>query len=107
MIAALQPSGVDCQCVAVHNPRNVLLEWHHVWPREWGGPSVPENMVWLCASAHNTVHVYMRAMDSAGYALARSELRAALVARHYPDYLNAYTYGLAVTGFTRRQQGHL
>ena len=101
----LQPAGVDCGCVATHSPPSVLLEHHHVWPQEFGGPTVPDNLVWICASTHNSVHVFLRLFAAAKRSLSVDELRAALTAGGYPAYVNRYTYRLAVRGWVAIQTG--
>ncbi len=53
----LAPPGMRCACVARHHPEpGPHLNHHHIQPLSWGGQSVPENMVWLCPTAHELVH---------------------------------------------------
>lgn len=40
-----------------HRPRPARTVRHHVWPQEFGGPSVPTNLVWICDTGHYTIHV--------------------------------------------------
>lgn len=96
---ALQPPGTECPCVATHVPAAVLLEYHHIWPQEFGGPTVPENLIWICATAHNTVHTYLRAFLRADRVLRISELREALAAKGYPTHLHMFSIELAHQGF--------
>jgi hypothetical protein len=48
--------GVVCLCSTRHSPSNhQVLQAHHVWPKEYGGPSdITQGaaFLWLCASAH-------------------------------------------------------
>lgn len=52
----LNPLGELCACVSEHVPSAFVPTYHHILPQSWGGPSVPENMVWLCPNAHTAVH---------------------------------------------------
>lgn len=97
----LAPVGTTCACVTTHRPDSVVLEHHHVWPQEFGGPTVAENLVWICATAHNSVHAYLRRFIHAGQMLSPAPLRVALAAAGYPTYVNPYTWQLAVTGYDR------
>lgn len=49
--------GHDC---AVHHHREMVpQEDHHVWPKEFGGPTVPDNLKRICANAHSDVHYFL------------------------------------------------
>ena len=69
--AALNPLGGLCGCVAEHSPTAFVPTYHHILPQSWGGPSVPENMVWLCPNAHTATHRliddYVRAGGDPGW----------------------------------------
>ncbi len=51
-----------CICVKTHIPKPSVgaMELHHILPRMHGGTNDPENLVWLCATGHNNVHIYIR-----------------------------------------------
>lgn len=55
-------ASARCLCVRRHSPTvtGAALELHHILPRMYGGPSTPDNLVWLCATAHNVVHIRLR-----------------------------------------------
>jgi hypothetical protein len=71
---------------------------------EYGGPSVPENLVYICGTTHNSVHAYLRAFSREDRVLTRAELRAALPRWNYPASVQSYAYDLAVLGFERLMQ---
>jgi hypothetical protein len=96
---AVQPAGTVCRCTTEHSPVNVQMEHHHIWPAELGGPSEPENRVWICATAHNTVHVYLRVFLEGARVLPITGLRSALVERGYPARVHRYALDLAHQGF--------
>lgn len=52
----------SCLCVSRHSPTVPVaaLERHHIHPKGLGGSSTPENLVDLCATAHNIVHIRLR-----------------------------------------------
>jgi hypothetical protein len=101
----VQPPGTECQCSARHSPAPVVLEYHHIWPQEFDGPTVPENRVWICATTHNTVHAYLRLFVAADAVLPRAQLRIALGHHHYPLIINHYAFELARMGFMRIKAG--
>lgn len=103
----LQPAGTVCACVSEHRPVSVQFERHHIWPQEHGGPSVGENLVYICATTHNTVHAYLRAFVREDRVLSRSELRAALPRWNYTAVVHGYAYDLAVLGFERMKRNAL
>ena len=45
-----------CLCVTQHVPEAHVLNRHHILPKSWGGPDVPENLVDLCPNTHENVH---------------------------------------------------
>lgn len=103
----LQPVGTRCHCVATHNPPSLVFEKHHIWPKEFGGPTTPENLVYVCATTHNNVHAYLRCFVAAGRILLWNELRYVadgkpegwLAEYNYPPHINEYAYELAKKGF--------
>ena len=58
---ARRPDGV-CVCVKRHSPplAERAGEWHHIEPQGMGGPDTDENLVYLCGTGHNNVHIFMR-----------------------------------------------
>lgn len=101
----LQPEGVECQCMASHSPTPLVLEHHHIWPQEFNGPTVPENMIWICATTHNTVHTYLRIFLALDQVLSSGPLRDALRAKKYPPYISRYAMDLAHMGYLRIKAG--
>ncbi len=53
-------AGRLCRCVVNHNPNPTHIQRHHIWPLGEGGPDTEANTVWLCANAHENVHVLLR-----------------------------------------------
>ena len=39
-----------------HRPRPARTVQHHVWPQEFGGPTIPANLIWICDTGHYTIH---------------------------------------------------
>lgn len=104
---ALQPLGTKCECVTTHRPPSAQFEHHHIWPQEFGGPTVPENLVYICATTHNTVHAYIHAFRGAGTLLTQAQLRAQLGKWNYPAVVQGYAYSLAALGYDRITRGAL
>lgn len=50
-----------CACVSNHNPNVNHVHRHHIWPLGEGGPNEDWNLVWLCPTTHENVHVLLRA----------------------------------------------
>jgi len=48
-----------CQVHTKHIPATHLNERHHIWPLGHGGPSVKENLVVVCATGHNNIHMLL------------------------------------------------
>jgi hypothetical protein len=64
---SVSPTGpVQCRCVKQHHPAATSLDAHHVWPEGHGGPTVPENLVWLCPTCHRNVHEILDTWARAG-----------------------------------------
>lgn len=40
----------------------VSYEIHHIWPREYHGPDVPDNKIKICPNAHSDIHFLMELM---------------------------------------------
>ena len=59
---AQDTGNIRCSCSSVHAPRVEEFERHHIVPKSEGGKSVPENLVWLCPTAHSNVHKRLRAL---------------------------------------------
>lgn len=55
-IVELNPLGELCECVKTHAPAAFVPTHHHILPQSWGGPTVDENLVWLCPNSHTAVH---------------------------------------------------
>lgn len=52
-----QKRGTNC-AAHVHT-EDVPLEDHHVFPQEYGGKTVSENMARICSNAHGMVHYFI------------------------------------------------
>ncbi len=68
-----------CDVHGRHQPRSHVQEHHHIWPQALGGPSTPDNLVWVCATGHNNIHRLMTRMRqdaTHGLELGPEELRA-------------------------------
>jgi hypothetical protein len=94
--------GAECICVSEHRPAVLEHTHHHIWPMESGGPSVPENMVWLCPTAHYNVHELLRLMVKAGRPLSNYELGAL---EEHP--VSRYAAEIARQGYDRMTRGAL
>lgn len=42
-----------------HYPRPLRSVKHHIWPQEFGGPTVEVNLVWVCDTGHYNIHHYL------------------------------------------------
>jgi hypothetical protein len=45
-----------------HRPPPMVLEKHHVQPKSWGGPDIPENLVEVCSTCHMGAHTALNAL---------------------------------------------
>lgn len=54
------------ECFAHKHKSYVDLDAHHIHPQEFHGPTVPDNLVWLCPNGHRRVHDYLRALMKNG-----------------------------------------
>lgn len=88
--------GRFCLCVSDHRPAPLELNAHHVWPLANGGPDVPENIVWLCPTAHTNVHELLRLMMKAGRPMTDAQLSALV-----PQAVSRYAASLARLGWRR------
>ena len=88
--------GAHCLCVAEHRPAVLEHEHHHIWPREYGGPNIPANLVWICPTTHTNTHEILRELIRRNGALTWAE---ALTLWEVP--LSRYAYALAVEGYRR------
>lgn len=60
----VDPAGMRrCKCVKNHTPEPRELHRHHVWPEGKGGPTITENLRWLCPTTHSNVHKLWRAYE--------------------------------------------
>ena len=87
--------GAECLCVSEHRPGVLEYEHHHIWPQEFGGPSVAENMVWICPTTHTNVHELLR------YFLKYGLLSYGGAQAVWDRPVNRYAYDLAVEGYHR------
>jgi HNH endonuclease len=55
----VDPGLAPCLCVTRHAPRARRHHVHHVWPLGEGGPNTPGNLVPLCPTSHEDVHVLL------------------------------------------------
>src|SRR6266480_8072976 len=60
MQAATELPGIgratSCQVSASHSPQPLRYVYHHIQPKEAGGPTTPENTVPCCDSCHYSIH---------------------------------------------------
>jgi hypothetical protein len=45
-----------CEASRRHSPKPLRFVWHHIQPKECGGPSDATNLVQLCDSCHYSTH---------------------------------------------------
>lgn len=55
-------SRYPCKVHGYHWPRPSRSVKHHIWPQEYGGPTVPDNLVWTCDTGHYNIHALLDAM---------------------------------------------
>jgi len=55
-VAAPRGTQAPCTVHSTHQPTSHINEKHHIWPQEYSGPTVPENLVVVCATGHNSIH---------------------------------------------------
>lgn len=59
---AQDSASLRCACTSTHAPNVEEFEHHHIIPKAEGGSSTPENLVWLCPTAHSNTHKRLRAL---------------------------------------------
>lgn len=84
-----------CLCVAEHRPPYLELNRHHIVPLFMGGPDVPENVVWICPTAHANVHELLRLMVDLGTLTYRQ------CQDIEPRPVSRYAYDLAALGYRK------
>jgi hypothetical protein len=47
-------------CVVHKHRDDVPLDSHHIHPKQYGGPSTPDNLIWVCPNGHREIHNYLR-----------------------------------------------
>lgn len=55
-----------CSVTVYHRPKPVQIDHHHVWPLEFGGPSVAANIIDACPSCHTSIHSLLHEYEKAG-----------------------------------------
>jgi 5-methylcytosine-specific restriction endonuclease McrA len=88
--------GQVCLCTKNHQPTPLELNAHHIWPKEYGGPSVAANLVWLCPTAHVNVHELLRYMVKVKRPLTWPETTAL-----YDRPVSLYAWRIACEGYRR------
>lgn len=58
--------GDSCTVHNEHRPKPLRTVHHHIWPQEFGGPTVPENLVWICDTGHYNVHAILAELVKTG-----------------------------------------
>lgn len=53
-------AGQHCHCVSDHRPKVTHVHRHHILPIAWGGPDTDDNIIWLCQTSHENVHILLR-----------------------------------------------
>ena len=99
-VPVLRPLSTSqaCQVHKTHSPRSHVNERHHIWPQGENGPTVPENMVVVCATGHNNIHQLISMIKKAG-----GELPPSTVLRTFA----AEEIRLAKLGYQRSIDQHL
>ncbi len=91
-------SDATCRCASEHRPPVLEYVKHHVLPASLGGSDAPENIAWMCPTAHANCHELLRMMLRHGRTLTDYELQ---VIEDRP--VSRYAAKLAREGFTRWQ----
>ncbi len=74
-----------CICVKRHSPvcPPKSGEWHHIEPKAYGGSDEDENLVFVCGTTHNNIHVYIRTGKGGNpYSKRLAELGIAAILRN-------------------------
>lgn len=88
--------GRVCLCVVDHRPDPLELNRHHILPLAAGGGDEPENVVWICPSAHTNVHEILREIVR-----RRGDLTWRAALDHWKQPVSHYAYALAHEGYRR------
>jgi hypothetical protein len=88
--------GQHCQCVMDHNPEPLELEHHHILPLAMGGETTPENMAWICPTAHTNVHEILRLMLKSPEEMTYTKAKAI-----WDRPVNRYCFNLALEGYRK------
>lgn len=56
--------GNHCVVHGVHRPTPARTVKHHIWPQEFGGPTIESNLVWVCDTGHYNIHTLLDALLS-------------------------------------------
>jgi hypothetical protein len=69
-MAKPRPYGITTpmkkSCEVHKHIRNVPTVKHHVWPKEFGGPTIKDNLADLCENGHYSVHNYLDKISKYG-----------------------------------------
>jgi hypothetical protein len=71
----IRQTSAPCQVHERHVPPTHINEHHHVWPKGDGGPDIPENVITVCASGHNSIHLLIDLFKTNQGHIPYSELR--------------------------------
>ena len=89
---ARSDNGFDCH----KHTSLVSFEQHHVHPREYHGPTQPDNLVKICCNAHSDVHFLLHLMlTGKPYVLAEYGPNIRAIAKRGYDAIMAYSASLA------------
>lgn len=86
--------GTNCGVHAHRHP--VPIETHHIWPQEFGGPTIEWNLEDVCSNGHGDTHYYLNLTLKHGYGhvpatIARSfGWRVQHLARHGYDLISEH-----------------
>ncbi len=61
MSLTASPEDHPCELHMSHRPRPGRSVMHHILPLSWGGPSEPENEMWVCDTGHYNIHILIDA----------------------------------------------
>lgn len=64
-----------CTIHGDHRPNSHLNHRHHVWPLGDGGPDSPTNVVVVCPTGHENIHLLIRLLKKYNGILSRFMLR--------------------------------
>jgi hypothetical protein len=73
----LDAASFPCACVVTHTPVVRRTHRHHILPLSWGGSDAPDNVIPLCPSTHDEVHLLLTAWTRDGEPSWRSGNRHA------------------------------